>query len=139
MREDIFALMEQSFPERDKLQISRISWDDKEILLQVIEERIRGDDNIDVWAKYFCKTVSQEDVKDFITSNIIPRPRDIITLAKKALGNAVSRKHTLIEEKDLIDALTEYSKFALDTLITELTPIHSEIRNFFMNCLARTK
>ena len=116
--------MEQSFPERDKLQISRISWDDKEILLRVIEERIRGDDNIDVWAKYFCKTVSQEDVKDFITSNIIPRLRDIITLAKKALGNAVSRKHTLIEEKDLIDALTEYSKFALD---------------FFMNCLARTK
>ena len=139
LREDIFALMEQHFPERDKLQISRISWDDKEILLRVIEERIRGDDNIDVWAKYFCKTVSQEDVKDFITSNIIPRPRDIITLAKKALGNAVSRKHTLIEEKDLIDALTEYSKFALDTLITELTPIHSEIRNFFMNCLARTK
>ena len=40
--------------------------DDKEILLRVIEERIRGDDNIDVWAKYFCKTVSQEDVKDFI-------------------------------------------------------------------------
>ena len=27
--------------------------------------------------------------------------------------------------------MTEYSKFALDTLITELTPIHSEIRNFF--------
>ena len=75
MREDIFALMEQSFPERDKLQISRISWDDKEILLRVIEERIRGNDNIDVWAKYFCKTVNQENVKDFIISNIIPRPR----------------------------------------------------------------
>lgn len=131
LREDIFALMEQYFPERDKLQISRISWDDTEILLRVIEERIRGDDNVDVWAKYFCKTVNQEEVKEFIISNIIPRPRDIITLVKQALGNAVSRKHVLIEEKDLIDALTEYSKFALDTLITELAPAYSEIRKFF--------
>ena len=128
LREDIFALMEQYFPERDKLQISRISWDDKEILLRVIEERIRGGENIDVWVKYFCKTVNQETVREFITSNIIPRPRDIITLVKQALGNAVSRRHTLIEEKDLVDALTEYSKFALDTLITELAPAYPKIR-----------
>lgn len=131
LREDIFALMEQFFPERDKLQISRISWDDEEILLRVIEERIQDGDNVDVWAKYFCTTVNQEDVKTFITSNIIPRPRDIITLVKQALGNAVSRKHTLIEAKDLTDALVEYSKFALDALITELAPAYSEIRKFF--------
>ncbi len=139
LREDIFALMEQYFPERDKLQISRISWDDEEILLRVIEERIRGDDNVDIWAKYFCKTVNQQKVKEFIVSNIIPRPRDIITLVKQALGNAVSRKHVLIEEKDLIDALVEYSKFALDTLITELVPAYTDIRKFLYELSAESE
>ncbi len=139
LREDIFALMEQYFPERDKLQVSRISWDDEEILLRVIEERIQNGDNVDVWAKYFCKTVNQKDVKKFITSNIIPRPRDIITLIKQALGNAVSRKHILIEEKDLVDSLTEYSTFALNALMTELLPAYPQIGDFFYELSAESE
>lgn len=130
LREDIFALMDQYVPERDKLQVGRITWEDKEVLLRVIEERIESGNNVDIWSKYFCKSVNDEDVKDFITSNIIPRPRDIITLVKRALGNAVSRQHILIDERDLLDALTPYSKFALDTLISEMAPEYPQITKF---------
>ncbi len=130
LREDIFALMDNYVPERDKLPIERIIWEDKEILLRVIEERIQNGENIDIWEKFFCKKVNNVDVKEFIIENILPRPRDIITLVKNALGNAISRKHARIEENDLISALEMYSKFALDTLITETMAEYSQIRNF---------
>lgn len=128
LREDIFTLMAKYVPERDKLSVERILWEDKEILLRVIEERMQMNQNIDIWKKYFCINVDNSDVKSFIVNNILPRPRDIITLVKAALGNAVNHKHTLIEETDLKNSIKIYSKFALETLITEVTPEYPQIR-----------
>lgn len=132
LREDIFTLMKNYIPERDKIQITRIMWEDNVLLLRVIEERIKNsiDQDVDVWENFFCKKVDNDDVKHFIISHILPLPRDIITLIKYALSNAINRKHTVIDESDLIDALTTYSKFALDTLITELSPQYNQISDF---------
>lgn len=122
LREDIYSQMAKYVPERDKLTVQKILWEDPEILLRVIEERLNNGGNIDVWGKYFSPFVDGLPVKSFIIDNIIPRPRDLITLIKSALSNAISRKHTKIEQEDLKNALDPYSHFALETLIAEVSP-----------------
>lgn len=129
LREDIYSQMAQFVPERDKLTIQKIIWEDQEVLLRIIEERMSEDSNIDIWEKYFCKKVDDVAIKDFIFDNIIARPRDLITLIKAALNNAISRKHNFIEESDIKKALEIYSHFAFETLVSEIGPQFSMIGN----------
>ena len=136
LREDIFSIMERYIPERDKVQVSRILWDNEELLLQVIENRFQKGRNVDVWDRFFCEFVEKIPVKEYLIRNTLPWPRDLITLVKTALTNAVTRKHTRIEEKDITDAMRTYSLFAFNTLVTELAPEFHDIREFlyeFMN------
>lgn len=129
LREDIYSQMAKYVPERDKLTIQKIVWEDPEILLRVIEERM-GDGNTDIWRKYFCITVHNKPTKIFLTENIIPRPRDLINLVKSSLSYARSRKHTRIEEDDIVSGIEQYSHFALETLISELEPQYNNISSF---------
>ncbi len=130
LREDIYSQMAQFVPERDKLTVQKIIWEDPEILLRVIEERFSENNSIDIWNKFFCEFVNGIEVKKFLIDNVIPRPRDIITLVKAALNKAISRKHLKIEQEDIYDALETYSGFAFETLISEIGPQHKGIREF---------
>ena len=119
LRDDIYNQISRYALEKDKLPIKKIVWDDTEVLLRIIEERMVNGNNINIWKKYFDETVGDIPIREYIVQQVIPRPRDIIYLIKTALGNAISRKHTKIEVSDLVDAQMEYSRFAFDTLITE--------------------
>ncbi len=119
LRDDIYNQISRYALEKDKLPIKKIVWDDTEVLLRVIEERMVNGNNIDIWKTYFDEKVDDIPIREYIVQQVIPRPRDIIYLIKTALGNAISRKHTKIEVSDLLDAQMEYSRFAFDTLITE--------------------
>lgn len=119
LRDDIYNQISRYALEKDKLPIKKIVWDDTEVLLRIIEERMVNGNNINIWKKYFDETVGDIPIREYIVQQVIPRPRDIIYLIKTALGNAISRKHTKIEVSDLVDAQIEYSRFAFDTLITE--------------------
>ena len=130
LRDDIYNQISSFALEKDKLPIKKILWEDPEILLRVIEERIDSSGKTDVWTKYFCKSIERVGVKDYIINNIIPRPRDIVYLIKVALNNAVSRKHSKIESSDITDAQSAYSKYALDTLVTESGNQIKDIENF---------
>lgn len=119
LRDDIYNHISQYAPEKDKLPIKKILWEDKDILLRVIEERMSNNENVDIWERFFSKQVKNESTKDYIFNHIIPRPRDIIVLVKSALNNAVSKKHTIIQEEDILDAQKSYSQYAFSTLISE--------------------
>jgi hypothetical protein len=123
LRTDIFSYIYHDARERDKLRYYVISWDDPEILYQIIEERFKNSSGIknpnEIWRKFFSPTVQGQDIKKFIIKNIIPRPRDLLFLIKSSLANAVARKHEIITEQDLIDAVKRYSQHAFDSLIVE--------------------
>lgn len=123
LRTDIFTYIYRQARERDKIRYYIVSWDDPELLCQVIEERFRASaeirDDLDIWGKYFCKKVKGIDVKEYIVQSVLPRPRDILFFVKCALGNAVTRKHDKILENDIIDAQDRYSQHAIDALIVE--------------------
>ena len=110
-----------------------IVWNDSELLLRIIE-RMKRDGIIDIWSKFFCDSVDVK-TKEYLISRILPKPRDLITLVSSALENAINRKHSIIEERDIIDATTKYSNFAYNTLITELQVEYSGIEDFLLNLL----
>jgi hypothetical protein len=123
LRSDIYSHLTKHAREPDKFQTSRINWDDPDLLLRVISERIIfSNDSLTeehVWSRIFPSKIEDLLLKEFIKKNIFPRPRDAIVLAKNALSFAISRGHEKIEESDLTDALTKYSDYALDSINVE--------------------
>jgi hypothetical protein len=124
LRGDIHAAMVRFARERDKLPVQRVSWEDKVVLLRVVEERFMRSGAFvaageDVWSKYFTSHVRGLRVTDYLVSTVLPRPRDMIYLVKAALRVAVNRGHSKIEEADLLEGEKEYSHFALDSLLAE--------------------
>ncbi len=93
------------------------------MLIRIIEERFMVAANLPdvdtVWSKYFCKTVNGIPVTNYITKAILPQPRDVIYLIRTALANAINRRHSIIEEQDLIEAQRSYSQYAIDSLDAE--------------------
>ena len=135
LREDIFSVIKHYAPEVDKLQISKMIWDDKELLLRVIEERIKDNGSVDIWKEYFCDTIKGVPTKEYLLNIVLPKPRDFITLVRYSLENANNRNHTIIEEKDVEDAIEKYSTFAEKTLVTELQVEFPEIEDFLYQLL----
>jgi hypothetical protein len=124
LRSDIYATIIHYAHERDKVPIRRMSWDDPEMLLSVLEERFMTSElNLgspaEAWQRFFAATVGSKSVKQYLTDTVLPRPRDLLYLVKTALQNAINRSHARIEEEDLLDAEVEYSHFALNSLMAE--------------------
>ncbi|MGH9514045.1 MAG: P-loop ATPase, Sll1717 family [Terriglobales bacterium] len=124
LRSDIYAAMIRYARERDKLPIRRMTWEDSELLRRVLQERFvsSGADVVrpdGIWDRYFPATVRGVPMQEYLADAALPRPRDLIYLVKTALQFAVNRGHTRIEEKDLIAAEDQYSRFALDSLLVE--------------------
>lgn len=124
LRSDIYAAIIDFARERDKLPIRRMTWEDPELLRRVVQERFTssGADVVrpdGIWAKYFPSDVRGIKLHEYLADASLPRPRDLIYLVKTALQFAVNRGHTRIEEKDIISAEEQYSRFALDSLLVE--------------------
>jgi len=123
LRSDIFEQVLRHAIERDKLSFSRICWSDSEMLIKILEERFMASTEIaapqDIWSRYFCPNVIGIPTREYITRYILPKPRDLIYLSKTALANAINRRHTIIEEQDILDAQKGYSQYALDSLDAE--------------------
>ncbi|RCW57322.1 P-loop ATPase, Sll1717 family [Halanaerobium sp. ST460_2HS_T2] len=126
LRRDIFNQIINFAPEKDKISYKKIIWNDPELLLRVLEERIIYSNNSstlnfsdDLWNKYFCNNVDGLNTKTYIVNSILPRPRDLIFFAKESFNNAINRNHTIVKEEDILDAEMEYSQHALESIIVE--------------------
>ena len=124
LRSDIFAAIIRFANERDKVPVQRMSWDDSEMLLRVLEERfMRSDVGLaspaGIWLDFFCATVRNRPTRQYIIETVLPRPRDLLFLVKRSLQFAVNRSHGRIEEEDVLSAELEYSQFALNSLLAE--------------------
>lgn len=126
LRSDIFYEIKRVALEPDKINYSLLKWDDTELLCGVIEKRFLSSDerNVDseaLWQKHFCPTVNDISTKEYITKAILKRPRDIIYLVNASVATAINRRHTRVEEKDILDAEKQYSQYALESINVENT------------------
>ena len=143
LRSDIFSRILKYARERDKISYSRIIWNDPEILLRVLEERIMvssGATNPDeIWSKYFCNKVKGVPIKDYLTISIIPRPRDLIYLSRAAIELAINRHHTIVKEEDILNAQKKYSQYLLESLLVENSIQIDVLESFFYEFVGATE
>jgi hypothetical protein len=141
LRSDIYRYVMLNAREPDKIEITKLKWDDKELLLRIIEERFvelsnQEYEQNDLWEKFIVDKVDGQDVKNYITNIIFPRPRDIIYLFKQAKDIAVSRGHKKIEEDDIKYAYKEYSSWVFTSLIAENGITIKQMENFMYELMA---
>ena len=127
LRSDIFAFIQHLMPEQDKLPIVRVTWNDQELLLRVLEERMlhgapRERKAAEVWAALFPEEVAGVTSTEFILRTVLPRPRDLIHLVKAAVSNAINRGHEKVYPDDLLVAREQYSQYAFNSILKEDDP-----------------
>ncbi|HMD89137.1 MAG TPA: hypothetical protein VKF38_08240 [Anaerolineaceae bacterium] len=134
LRSDIFSYVKSNARESDKLNFTRMDWNDHQLLQRIIEERfLSSSTEIDIdniWEKYFVSKINNLPIKEYLVSRIIPRPRDLIFLCKNALNNAVNHKNKKIEEKDILQAEDSYSELAFSSLLAETETQFDGIEDF---------
>jgi hypothetical protein len=126
LRSDIFHYVMRAAREPDKLSISRIIWEDPESLLRVLDVRLlaaypEANSADEVWHRFFTESVRGASTRDYLASRTLPRPRDLLYLAKAAVSTAINRGHSQVLESDITEAEKLYSHYALDTIETEAT------------------
>jgi hypothetical protein len=123
VRADIFEQVRTHAREKDKLDATMLRWDDHETLIRVLEERFKCslgiEDSQQLWSRYFCQECNTIPTRQYMTSVIFPRPRDLLLLAAAALNAAIDRGHTKIQTEDIDTARRQYSQFALDSILVE--------------------
>ena len=127
LRSDIFAFVRHLVAEQDKLPIERVTWDDPQQLLSVLEERMLLDAPKDrkieeVWSTLFPRMVNGLSCTEFLLSAVLPRPRDLIHFVKSAVNIAINRRHDAVMPEDLISAREQYSLHAFRSILNEDDP-----------------
>lgn len=124
LRSDIFADIASVAPEPDKLPVTRMNWEDPELRIQILEERYLATREgsalpDELWDRYFCSTVRGVDVRAYLTWRTLPRPRDLLMLANRAIVTAINHRSPRVEERDVLIAERDYSQFAVEALEVE--------------------
>ena len=127
LRSDIFAFIQPTAAEQDKLPIQRIIWERPEVLRSIIEARLEfGNNNpgpaAKTWARLFPEEVVGLPTWDFVINTILPRPRDIIYLMREAIDGAINKGHLTVTAQDLLDARERYSEYVFRSILAEDDP-----------------
>jgi hypothetical protein len=126
LRSDIFSRVVEVAREPDRIPTTRLLWDDRDLLLRVVEDRYRAArrgevEGSEIWGKFFVPIVDGVATRDYIASRVLPRPRDLLVFCNAAITTAVNRGHSIIEPDDIHVAERSYSLFALEALKVEMT------------------
>ena len=97
------------------------------MLLRVVDERLShaGQSALsaeDVWERAFPSIVVNQSPKQCIINNTLPRPRDVVFLAKEALAIGVNRNHESVTEQDMLLARKRYSNYVFSSILAEDDP-----------------
>ena len=132
LRSDIFAFIQPTAAEQDKLPIQRIIWDDASLLRKLVDARLEfgtdtSDDASQIWERFFPNEVVGIPAWDFITNTVLPRPRDIVYLIREAIDGAINRGHPSVTPQDLLSARDQYSEYVLRSILAEDDPRKSKL------------
>lgn len=123
IRADIFSRVSAAAREPDKIPTQFLTWNDPEILLQVIEERYvasrKGATPGELWSEFFAPRNDGRPMREYLATRVLPRPRDIVYLTNAAIEFAVRHRHPKVLDVDIAAAERQYSQFAFEALLVE--------------------
>ncbi|MFA1545047.1 P-loop ATPase, Sll1717 family [Actinomadura chokoriensis] len=123
LRSDIYDLLQ--FPDKDKLHGDemRVDWSPSRLLdLTLIRARASLGADItaeQLWSEIFPPRVGGVPVGAYLVQHTLLRPRDIIHLCNLCRDTAERNGHDRITERDLVDAVDQYSDWKLNDLANE--------------------
>lgn len=129
LRNDIFELLLTEIPDRGKSGRVNIDWTDREKLRQVILKRLQaspGGDGLtfdQLWYSRFPRSVNNTDSFDFFIDHCLMRPRFLLTIIEMAIGHAINRGHTVVEEVDCFEAVKQHAYSLLDDFGFEIKDV----------------
>ena len=139
LRSDIFKYVLRYAREPDKIEYYNLRWNDPEVLMRVVDKRVRqlssNKENLNFWDTYVEKNIDGIPTKEYIISCILPRPRDLIYFINSAKNIAVRRGHNVIEEKDIISAYTDYSNWIFKSILVENGVTVNQLQKFLYNVM----
>jgi hypothetical protein len=140
LRSDIFKYIMSNAREPDKIEYSRLRWNDPEILFRVLEERFFELTEFtvskeDLWTDYIIPTIEGIETRKWILSKVIPRPRDVIYFFNIAKNFAVSRGHFRILDNDIVSAYGDYSNWIFKSILVENGITVKQMESFMYNLL----
>lgn len=135
LRSDIFKYIQSIAREPDKIEVSRLLWEDSNILFRIIEERFVELSNNkyskeELFKRFFISEINGLEAKDYIINCIFPRPRDLIYFCKSCKDIAVARGHERIEKDDIFFAYKEYSSWIFKSLLVENNILSKQMEEF---------
>ena len=138
LRSDIFSHMAIGAPERDRLPVRRLSWEDPEMLMRVLDERMieamgREKSADDIWNALFPELAAGTPARQFIADTVLPRPRDAIFMLRECIAEAVNKGHQTVHEQDLYAARRQYSEFAFKSILVEDDPRRSALETILVD------
>ena len=138
VRSDIFEHVKRAAREPDKLPVTTMKWNDSELLMRVVDERLRAASQMpapETWRRFFASDVKGVPTREYISSRILPRPRDVIVFVKAAIASAVNRGHDIVRADDVIHAEQDYSSYALDSVKVENAPNAEIVEELLLNLM----
>lgn len=120
LRDDIYQHLIRVAREPDKIKAASITWNDRNMLFRVIDERFavsRGSNPAELWSNFICPTVGVVPTRDYLFTRVLPRPRDLLFLVNNAVANAANAGHQQVLEDDIKDAERSYSRFAFEAAL----------------------
>jgi phenylpyruvate tautomerase PptA (4-oxalocrotonate tautomerase family) len=124
IRADIYERVIAAAREPDKIPAQFMTWTDRELLLQVLEERYAasrgaGGGPSELWTRFFEAHTKGQETREYIAGRVLPRPRDVLYLTNSAIEVAVRHRHTEVTADDILAAERQYSQFAFEALLVE--------------------
>jgi hypothetical protein len=120
LRDDIYQHLIRVAREPDKIKAASITWDNRELLFRVIDQRFIASVEAEpgeLWTRFICATVDEVPTRDYLFDRVLPRPRDLLFLINSAMANAVNAGHQLVLADDIKSAERTYSRFAFEAAL----------------------
>ncbi|HVU04302.1 MAG TPA: hypothetical protein VHE30_21235 [Polyangiaceae bacterium] len=124
LRADIYDRIRRVAREPDKLRATWLEWNDRSLLVRLLQERLTASQGEDsdpeqLWKTFFCPFVGGETTPDYLVAQSLPKPRDLLFLTKAALAEAINHGHGRVDAQDVLQAAKRYSEFAYEVLRIE--------------------
>jgi hypothetical protein len=130
LRNDIYELLVEGTPDRQKAGQVRIDWTDRAKLRQVMHSRLqaspgaaKGESFHDAWANYFVPKIGNRDSFEYFVDHCLMRPRFLINIIEYAVANAINRGHQQVQEEDCKDAVRQHSNYLIDDFGYEIRDV----------------
>lgn len=133
LRDDVWELVVDQTPDRGKVSVVKLDWDDPELLRELIRRRVVHalgmDKNAsfeDAWSQVCVSHYESEESSQYLIDRSLMRPRALIDLVQKCVSHAVNIGHERVEAQDVRIGEKGYSEQLLQQVGYELRDVRPD-------------